>query len=284
MSVGTYYAVGSAVDAFLLSLRLQGRSPRTLAYYSHVLGRLSRTFPGRSVKEVVAQTIPYLADLADTGIAPASLNVYLSVLKSFTHWLETEGTIRHDPLDRIKARSVKPVPIRPFTPSEIERLLDAAGQPFEQAILLLLLDTGLRSSELATLRMDDIDLKDSTIHVLGKGGKIRFLALNPMPKVALLSYMGGRAADDGLLWPADWNGKRLAYMLDRIARRAKVSGVHPHRFRHHWAMRCRMQGMDSLTLRVLGGWSSLTMVERYTEAIAAEHALQEHRRYALTAT
>ena len=80
--------------------------------------------------------------------------------------------------------------------------------------------------------------------------------------------------------PLPIDRKRLERMLDRLGQRAGVSRVYPHRFRHTWATRMLQGGMDPLALKVLGGWSTLAMVERYTALIAEERAIEEHRRHA----
>jgi len=174
-------------------------------------------------------------------------------------------------------------PVPPFTQDECRRLLSAARSPLEKAVVLLLLDTGVRASELAILQLGDVNLALNELTIPGKGGKQRKLALNPRPRKALLAYFAAQAGVNGLLWPSGFDRKKLAYLLDKIGHRAGVNRVFPHRFRHTFACHLLAATGDGLALKKLLGHSSMTMVLRYTESKEGDRALEVHKKHPLVA-
>ncbi|GAG07395.1 unnamed protein product, partial [marine sediment metagenome] len=83
-------------------------------------------------------------------------------------------------------------------------------------------------------------------------------------------------------WPSHWNRKHLAYLLDKLGRRAEVARVHAHRFRHTFASSFLRETGDCLALKVLLGHSSLVMTQRYTAALEAERAVEVHRQHPIS--
>jgi len=274
----------SAAEAYLLSLKLAGRSTATQESYATVMRRLVDRLGSRAVRQITADDMrAYLRELADSGISQSSLNVYITILKGFFRWLVEDGEIRLNPMASMKAHRQPWLPVPPLTDDEVRRLLRAAVTGIERVTVWLLLDCGLRAAELATLELGSVDLERREIRVKGKGGRIRLVALNEAPRRALEAYFRSRAQCDGLLWPSGWNRKSVAYVLDTIARRARVSPMFPHRCRHTFASRFLRQTGDALALQQLLGHSSLTMVSRYVAAAEGERAVQVHKRHSLVA-
>ena len=119
----------------------------------------------------------------------------------------------------------------------------------------------------------------NTLRIHGKGGKERHVSLNPEPRKALLEYLVSQAQVDGLVWPEGWERKRLAYLLDKLGRRAGVARCHAHLFRHTFASSFLAQTGDALALKALLGHSSMNMVVRYTAAAEAERSVEVHRQH-----
>lgn len=270
------------VNEYLLTLRLEGKAETTRRYYAYILNRLASHFdsPQRLTPKAVSA---YLADLADTGISRGSLTTYTIIIRCFLEWAVRREHLRANPLAGVKVHAQPWHPVPPFSDDEIQRLIKAARGPMERAVVLLLLDCGLRASELTGLRLEDIDLVEGELQVRGKGGKERRVALNAKPGQALLVHLSSRVQADGLLWPEGWNRRMLATMLDRIARRARVSRVFPHRFRHTFACHLLAETGDGLALKKLLGHESMTMVLRYTEAKEGDRALEVHRKHSVVA-
>lgn len=273
-----------AVDAFLAELALAGRAKTTQELYRCLLMMMARCVgPEQSVKGIRrGQVVAHLAHLSERD-SQSYVCLNIRIYKRFFSWLVEQGEIKQNPLEGMTAKDPPWTPVPPFTQDECQRLLSAARSPLEKAVVLLLLDTGLRASELASLRQEDVNLTLNELTIQGKGGKQRRLALNPEPRKALLDYFVAQAEANCLLWPEGFNRKKLAYLLDKIGRRAGVTRVHPHRFRHTFACNLLAASGDGLALKKLLGHESMTMVLRYTESKEGDRALEVHRKHSLVA-
>lgn len=272
--------IEAAAEQFAIHLQLEGRPKTTRDNYGYVVRRLAKRFPNMPVHKLKDSELhEYVAELGES-VSHNALNIYILELRVFLRFLVDNGYLKENPLEHLRTHREPLPPVTPFTREEVGRLIEATQTPFEEAVLVLLLDSGLRASELCNLELEDIDLRAGELIVRkGKGGKSRRLALNAKPRKALRKYLRGRAQLDGLLWPAQWQRKQLSWMLDKLARRAKVHCVYPHRFRHHWAVELRRAGVDILVIQQLLGHSSIQMTLRYVAYVEGEIAVQVHRRH-----
>lgn len=270
-----------AVEAYLAELAVTGRSSRTAELYGCLLRALIKSLRAEQpVGEITrADILQHLNHLLEQGRAQSYVGLHAKLCKRFFAWLCNQGEIELNPLQGLSISPGAEVPVLPFTQDECQRLIKAAKTPMHRAIILLLLDCGMRASELANLRMEDIGEDEITIH--GKGGKVRRLALNPEPQRALNAWLRSRPQQDGLVWPSGFDRKNLGNLLDALGLRAKVARVFPHRFRYTWVIRLRRAGVDLLVLQRLGGWTGLAMLERYVRAAEAEHAIEIHHQHSV---
>lgn len=271
-----------AIEAYLADIALAGRAKTTQALYRGLLLRLARSVgPERHVKAIRRDdVVRYLSHLSETD-CQSYVNLNLRVFKCFFAWLVMQEEIKKSPLAGMTARDPPWAPVPPFTPDECQRLLRATCSHLEQLVVLVLLDTGLRASELCSLRLSDVDLQANELTIQGKGGKRRRVALNPRPHKALLAYLAEGEQVDGLLWPKGWKRQQLAYLLDKLGSRARVTRCHAHRFRHTFACYWALETNDLLALQQICGWESLAMVQRYTAWVAAHRALDIHKQHSV---
>ena len=157
----------------------------------------------------------------------------------------------------------------------------------DEAIIRLMVETGIRAGELIALRTDDLDLSAGriTIHV-GKGADAGSSPVGPATVQAIRGYLDLRqqhpAANDPNLWPGT-RGTRFGYdglgkALRRRATLAGIDGFHPHKLRHTAAHRWLAKGGSESGLMAMAGWTRTDMLVRYTRATAAERAAAEARR------
>jgi len=153
-------------------------------------------------------------------------------------------------------------------------------------MILVLLDCGLRVSELVGVQLQDIDWADQTIRVLGKGNKERVVPFGQGTKSALTAWLTKRASlETESLWCNHYGEPmrrwRVRDMLTDRGAKAGITGVRcsPHTLRHTCAVSYLRAGGDLLTLQRLLGHSSVAVTQRYLESIKSEDVANAHKAY-----
>ena len=301
-------SVRSLVEGYILNCRCEGKSQATLANY---LNRL-RCFmwfcqehsypdePHKITPEHIRQFLWYLASepirwngSSTSARKPASqstINHYYRALNTFFAWLKREELIADNPVARIKTPKIEQKVIQALNPQEVTRLLErfsARGylDARNRAIVMMLLDTGMRVFELANLRLDDVDTTSGSILIRrGKGSKQRVVRIGAKAQKALWKYMTVyRRGDSDRLFlsrsgePLDVTGIKI--MIRRLGKKAGVENAHVHRLRHTFAISFLRSGGDVFSLQYLLGHSTLAMTQRYLQSLNAEDAANAHRQH-----
>ena len=158
-------------------------------------------------------------------------------------------------------------------------MLSAVKTTRDHAILLILLDTGMRAAELVNLTIDD--WRDSCLVVMGKGRKERSVPISePTEKAIWRQLTSRKILDSGVrggnaLFSAILNGEELTYitlrsMLIRLRKYSGVKDIHAHRFRHTFAISFLRNGGDIYTLQRILGHSTLDMVKTYLDIVRSD--------------
>jgi site-specific recombinase XerD len=236
--------------------------------------------------------------LLKKAVRPRTVHTYYGNLRTFFRWLVAEGELLVSPMETIRAPVARADQIQPFTEQQASALLAAARRTRhprrDEAILLFLLDTGARASELCALRMRDLDLAGRRCTVLGKGNKRRTLYLNPATVRALWAYLREEphGEDDPLFISDGVRGEGGAFtrsglqqLMERLGRAAKVEAVRctPHTFRHTFAVSFIRNGGSAFSLMGMLGHTSLHMSNRYV-ALAEADLESQHQRFSPVAT
>ena len=291
--------LSDVVADYLEALRAAGRSPRTVEWYESFLLEFIR-FVER------AGTSAKLADLAPPTVrrwvvalksrspepAPASLAGRVRTLKAFGTWVASEYELEPHPLRGLKVPKVPDVLVRSLRDPDILRLIAAihAHSRFpdrDLAILLLMLDTGLRVSETATLMIRDLDLEGGRCRVMGKGSKERVVPVGRRARKAIRRYLvaSGRFGQlDGALFGRRGGGPLsvvgLQHLIQRIVAQSSLSvRCSPHVLRHTFARSFLANGGDVFTLQRILGHSpaSLEVTRRYVQLLD-DDLREAHRR------
>jgi site-specific recombinase XerD len=221
---------------------------------------------------------------------PATAFTYYRGVKSFFDWLVEDGEINSSPMARMKPPHIPESAPSMLTDDQLRKLLKTCeGNAFDQrrdmALLRLLIDSGLRLSEATYLGLDDVDLDNRVVRVLGKGSRVRVVPFGRKTAAALDRYLRERARHPHHLESAFWLG-RMGLLhrggVDQIVRRraeqAGLDGTHAHLFRHGFAHTMKSSGMSTEDLMAIGGWRSYEMVARYGASAAAERAREAYQR------
>jgi site-specific recombinase XerD len=201
-----------------------------------------------------------------------------------------EGEILDNPLAGLDppTAAAKPVPV--LSDDELVRVLRAcAGKDFrdrrDEAVIRVLLDCGIRVSELCGLTVDGVDLDRELALVTGKGNKVRPVYFGARTARALDRYRRERARQRHAHLDAFFLSQRGALSPDGVRDLVHVRGdlagvpdLHPHRFRHTWAHDFLINGGQERDLKRLAGWSSDAMLERYGASAADVRAREAARR------
>lgn len=223
-------------------------------------------------------------------VRPITLKDYYINLKIMFDWLVAEGTVESSPMDKVSRPIVRAEQVQPFSPEHITALLRAARQSVhpqrDEAILLFLLDTGLRASELCNLRCEEVDFVQRRCIVLGKGNKHRTVYFGRKTARALSRYLRNRKSgvvflsDRGMDAGQPLTRSGLLQLVSRLGEAEKLQAVRcsPHTFRHTFAVEFLRAGGNVFSLKELLGHSSLHMTNRYV-SVAQADIQNQHRQF-----
>lgn len=260
------------IDAFLKDKQVINLRAGTLKFYQHKL-RLFRDFcDGQQVTLVSQVDTTLLRDFMlkmSESHNPGGCHAIFRAVRSLLIWygneVEPEGW--HNPIRKLKPPRLDAHILEPVSLSDISRLICQSSSR-DKAIILTLLDTGLRAAELLSLNIADIDLLTGDIRVRsGKGGKPRMVYIGRATRRAVRSYLKLRLDPNPCLWLTK-DGDRLTYwgLRAMIRRRSLDAGIPPpeiHAFRRAFALNMLRAGVDVFTLQRLMGHADLQVLRRY---------------------
>jgi integrase/recombinase XerD len=297
-------ALSRVIEGFILHQSASGRSPNTIRNYKGDLLRFQDYLENCEVKSITPQQIEsffvYLKNdfrithVATTPIAPKKISQKTlsnahGTLAVFWKWVCNEYNLKNP--FKVAPIQFYSKPILPLKNEEINKLLlqckatnktpshmksyssQRVTAKRDRALILTLLDTGMRVSELCQIRMRDIDQVSGKIFITGKGNKSRFVFLGKVSRQAVWSYVSERFPKDNP-YPDEplftdkqgihfLNRQAVLKLLQRLGKRAELSNVHPHKFRHTFAIEFLRNGGNVFELQQLLGHSDLETAKKY---------------------
>jgi site-specific recombinase XerD len=273
--------LGRAVDLFLAAKAAEGAAAKTLEWYRMILLRAARSLGDERSTDGLSgpELREWIVGLRAT-LAPVSVAGFVRTLKVFGNWLAAEELATAAGLRSLRKPRVPDKLVEPVGDDVLRRLLAVASLR-DRAILLLLLDTGLRVSEAAGLRLGDLRA-DGTLKVRGKGAKERIVPVGSTARAAIVRYMGQRGVgrpDEALFLGrrGSLDARGIQQLVRRLKTRVGIAGrLSPHSLRHSFARSYLVNGGDVFSLQRILGHTTLDMVKRYV-ALADVDLIARHR-------
>ena len=298
--------IKQAIDSFLLSCKVEGKSYGTIECYSDKLkGFLwyatNYHWPD-DVKAISTDHLrQFLAYLRETPhrfnstcpramkpINSTTVQKYYRALSALFNWSVSEGILETNSLVRIKVPRAEKKVVNALSSIEVNQIIGALGNTFDgirnKAIILILVDCGLRLGELLNIKVCDINMEQQLMKVDGKTGE-RVVRYGKTTAKALGSYLKIRSKVNGhndYLWLTDkgitLKDSSVETLFIKLRNKTGIH-VHPHLLRHTFATLWLKNGGDSLMLQRLLGHTTLMMTNRYCQAVGCYDAVEAHKKY-----
>lgn len=290
--------------------RSEGKSHQTVIWYSRVVRyfgdylkerQLADTLDNLSV-DLVRDFVLHLqtrrkwpdrqCHLAEQNLRAISVQTYVRALRGFFNWIYREGYTRENILANLRPPKAPRTLAEVLRDEEVGRILacvdpETSWGSRDSAMLIVMLDTGLRLSEVANLAMANAHLDEGYLKVMGKGAKERMVPIGGVAQKALLRYVYKfrpeplNASEDTLFLTPEgraMSANGVQMVIRRLALKSGVKRLHPHLCRHTFATNYLMNGGDVFTLQQILGHTTLEMVRRYVN-LASAHVRVQHRKF-----
>jgi len=297
------------LNAFTDWLQEQDRSPRTIRAYTVALRDFAAWFTERTGRELTPAHITpldvkaYRQHLIEARRRkPATVNNYLAGVRAYARWAKRTGLAEHDPTNGVKSIAQEDSAPRWLTHSEQFALLRAVeeevqlgelrakGDPThpaliwsrrDKALIVLLINTGLRLAEAASLRLDAVEIRERSgqVEVIGKGRKARQVPLNSDARKALTEWLAVRPREAGETLAAplflsqkggSLSARAIAFRVAELSQRAGLKDVSPHTLRHSFAKNLVDAGVGLEKVAKLLGHSNMETTRLYTTPSEAD--------------
>ncbi|MFT3904734.1 MAG: site-specific tyrosine recombinase XerD [Steroidobacteraceae bacterium] len=286
--------IGRFLDAVWME---RGLSSNTLSAYRADLVSLSRWLRGNHLQLQVAargDLLSFFAARVESGARPRSTARQLSSFRRFYRFLAREGLVSEDPTAQIAMPKIGRSLPKSLSEAEVEALLGApvVNDPLgarDRAMLEVLYATGLRVSELVSLKLTQVNMNQGVIRVMGKGNRERLIPLGEEAVRWLHAFLGSARNEILLERNTDYlfptrRGDRMTrqafwHIIKRYARKAGVEReLSPHTLRHAFATHLLNHGADLRVVQMLLGHSDLSTTQIYTH-VARERMKDLHSQH-----
>ena len=244
--------------------RRQGISPQSIRFYRICLLPFLNYYP------ITSQGInAFLSSRKCTN----GKHAYYRAIRAFCNWMVKENQMTKNPLATVDVPKIKKRILPSLTVEQVEYLIQEAETIRDKAMISLFADSGMRLSELANIREQQIDWEHQLITIWGKGGKQRKAPFTERTARLLREYITQNGYSDNI-W--DLNTWGIISVLRRLEKKTGLP-CNPHTFRRTFASNLHRAGLDVEHIMRLGGWESLDMVLRYTQSVKFEESLKLYR-------
>lgn len=278
----------SAYNEFIQEQKFRGNSNYTLDYYKRSL-KMFLNFCGNDMDiediDVVLFKSYQLYISENLDINRVSVRTYARAVKVFLRWLYFEDYIDIDVNKLLLMKATKDV-IIPLSDTEVKELIRYYDNSTylncrNKTMLMLMLDCGLRLSEVVNLKISDLDLKNNYLIINGKGSKQRLVPFGILTKKQLVIYIQYRVNlnnNNSLFLNQNLTAittNTIKMLFARLKKQEKFKRIYPHLLRHTFATNFIYAGGNLEVLRVLMGHSTINITQIYIHLAAQKHLLND---------
>lgn len=270
-----------AIEQFDLDNAARRLTRSTRTQYSQSLRVFTDWCAGNDIRLVVDVTPSvvrqYLVNLSErlnaqgTPLSAEYVHGLARAVRRLFSFCADEGLVDKSPFTRIKMPKLPERVLTSLTPGEIQSVIQACKTRRDRAIVMLLIDTGIRANELCGLDVVDCDLDDGALLIRrGKGQKERYVYAGAKVRAAIRAYRAqrGQVLPNAPLFATDRGGRRMTtngivQLMRRLQERSGVQHATAHTLRRTFAIQCLRSGMDIHSLRLLMGHQDEFMLRKY---------------------
>ncbi|MBI2847144.1 MAG: tyrosine-type recombinase/integrase [Chloroflexi bacterium] len=296
-----------ALVAFKTYARAEGKSLKTIqwvtssvGYFAEFLGPEQQNIAGITGDDLrrfiiaLQKTHKYIHHPYNKPqphkLAPHSIQTYCRAVRAFFGYLYREGFVEANPMEKVKMPKVPETIVPTLSEKEVERLLDQPNKRSDEgfrdyAIILTLVDTGMRLGELADLKADNVDYDQSCLRVMGKGSRERLVPFGRRVAKALMKYQL-KHRPQPLSTDHFWlrrdgqalSASRIEKIMSTYGNKAGLKRCYAHKLRHTSSVMYLRNGGDVFSLQRKLGHKSLAMTRRYSN-LSDSDVRNQHLRY-----
>jgi site-specific recombinase XerD len=302
--------ISELIDYYDLCNRAEGKSPKTITWYSANLKSFSDYLHSRHLPDsldvvdikLLREFVLYLQNKTrfenhpytpakPEPLSTATIHGHVRTLRAFFNWLVIEGLTQNNLAKDLKPPKIVRRHVSVLSDKEIEEILNTfSTAPIDarnQTIFMILLDTGLRIGELINLQMDDVHLNEGYLKVLGKGKKERIVPIGNKAQKALQRYLfrfrpksTNPDIDNVFLSTSSktLTENSMKLMFTKLSKKSGVHRLHAHLCRHTFATKFLINGGDVFSLQHILGHTTLEMVRNYVN-LASSHVAIQHKKF-----
>ena len=302
--------INKLITRFEMSNLADGKSQRTITWYSDILKLFSRYLKenrhANRIEEFNIENarnyVLYLRSrnkfgrytdthVQHSGLSPQTVRGHIRGLKALSSWLYREKYTDENRLQYLKIPKAPEKLIEPLTDEEINIITSSINQDSptgarNYAILATKLDTGMRASEIADITIGQLNLKEGYVKVMGKGSKERIVPVGEFVSMILWNYLDRIRPEPATIdcdklflspggRPITANTIKLVF--SRLSKSSGVKRLHAHLCRHTFAINYLLNGGDIFSLREILGHTTLEMVNHYLHFTKSQLTAQHHK-------
>ena len=273
------FTISQSVELFLLDAQSRRFTDHTLRFYQERFRIIMLWCADHGVTNIGDLTSThirqFLAYQQSRNLSSSYVHSFARALRTLLNFCVRDGIIEISPFAKVKMPRLEAKILPALSTDEIRAILAKCDSHRDECVVLFMLDSGVRASELIELNAGDVDFKTGSVTVhQGKGQKDRITYIGFKTRKRLRAYLILRGDPTGkeALFVSEKGGARMTYsglaqMFKRLRKASGVDECHAHAMRRTFAISCLRGGMDLYVLAKLMGHSDISVLKFYLDLV-----------------